>query len=145
MDADVSNMGGHHLYRALAADFKKLRLAGAIKLQQGGAELEALRPFSPTTAGIFAVGSEDGRAGCRAPRAVERTDLDSRMIEERLYRWRKMCGLKRGINFHGKLTGPVNILAKQTRLHCFLRKPLDTLALLNHNHLLGSTIWMSVN
>ena len=54
-----------------AACFEKLLFPRGIELQNLGAELKALGPLCPTTAGIFAFDSENGRAILGRPGASE--------------------------------------------------------------------------
>lgn len=75
MDAGVGDVGGHELKGVGAADREELFVAGGIELEDGGAELEALGPFSPAAARVEAIDGEDGRAFLWGPGGFELEDL----------------------------------------------------------------------
>src|ERR1051326_758204 len=67
MHANVGDVRSHSLNRLPSAKFQELLLSGGIELQQGGTELEPLRPFGPTSRSVLAFDSIDGRAFARVP------------------------------------------------------------------------------
>ena len=80
--ADVGDMRGHALDRVAPSNFQKPLLAGRVELQQGRAELEALRPFRPAARGVFAYHGENRRAGFRFPRLFKPQDFLRRKLEQ---------------------------------------------------------------
>ena len=82
VDARMGEVRRHGGDRAGAAHLEEFGVAGGVELEDGGAELEALRPFGPAAAGVAAVYGADGRALRRVPGLGEREDLHGREIEQ---------------------------------------------------------------
>ena len=80
--ADVADMAGHVLHRGAAADLENRRVARGVELQDGRAELEALRPLGPAARRVAAVDREDRRATRRIPRLLEPRDLLRGQLEQ---------------------------------------------------------------
>jgi len=78
MHADVGNVRRHEVHGSFTALVQKPLLAGGVKLEDGGAKLEALCPLRPAAGGIAALHGEYGRARRRFPRLFERTNLRGR-------------------------------------------------------------------
>ena len=55
VDADVRQVRGHHGDGPLAAEPQEALVAGRVELQQGRAELEALRPLGPALGRVAAL------------------------------------------------------------------------------------------
>src|SRR5690349_9356387 len=72
----------HHRDRTAAADLQECALAGGVELQNGGAELESLRPLGPSAARVPAVHRADGRALGRIPRRLDGRNLAGREFEQ---------------------------------------------------------------
>ena len=81
VNADVAEVRRHHVDGALAADLQEFGLARGIELEDGGAELEALRPLGPAAAGVLAADGEDGRALGGRPGFLNRPDLGGGQFE----------------------------------------------------------------
>ena len=62
VNARVRQVRRHDRHRPLAANLQELALSGGVELEDGRAELKALRPLGPSPAGVPAAGSENGRA-----------------------------------------------------------------------------------
>ena len=82
VDADVRNVGGHHLDGLAPAQVQEPLVAGGVELQEGGAELEPLRPFGPAARGVSALDSEDGGAMGGIPGLFNGQDFAGREVEE---------------------------------------------------------------
>ena len=81
VNADVADVRRHHVDRSLAPDLQEFGVAGGIELQDGGAELEALRPLGPAAAGVLAADSEDGRTVGRGPGLFDGADFGGGQFE----------------------------------------------------------------
>ena len=53
VNAGVGEVRRHERDGSIAADFEELALAGGVELENGRAELEALRPLGPAAAGVL--------------------------------------------------------------------------------------------
>ncbi len=81
VDADVRQVRRHAVERAGAAEFEEGAVAGGVELQDGGSELESLRPLGPAAGAVASLDREYGRAVFRAPALFERVDLRGRQRE----------------------------------------------------------------
>ena len=81
---DVGQVGRHAVHRVRAADLEELLLSRGVELEDGRAELEALRPLGPAPGGPPAVDCEHGRALRGAVGSLGRADLPCREGPERL-------------------------------------------------------------
>ena len=82
VNADVGDVRRHDVDGALGGRSPGTRLAGGVELQDGGAELEALRPFGPAAAGVLAADGEDGRTCVGRPVGFEGADLGGGEFEQ---------------------------------------------------------------
>ena len=71
----VGHVGRHPRVGALAAQLEEALVAGGVELQEGGAELEALRPVRPAAGRVAAAQGEDRRAVRGVPGLLEGQDL----------------------------------------------------------------------
>src|SRR5579872_5640710 len=83
--ASMRDVRRHGCHRALASSFQELCLAGRVELQNGRAELEALRPFGPAAACVLSADREHGRALRWLPGSIERPDFHGGGFKQALY------------------------------------------------------------
>ncbi|MDB6027473.1 MAG: hypothetical protein JWM68_3696 [Verrucomicrobiales bacterium] len=98
MHADVADVRGHLLDGGVATHGEELFLAGGIELENGGAELETLRPLRPAARGVFAGFGEDGGAGVGFPALVQGVDLAGGELEDFVGLREEFLGGERGID-----------------------------------------------
>ncbi len=107
VDAHVRQVRGHVREGALAAQLEERALVRRVELQQGRAELEALRPVGPATRRVAAAQREDRRAVGRVPGLLEREDLPGGERPHAVDRRTQVRGAQRLVDPHHAFVSPV--------------------------------------
>jgi hypothetical protein len=90
---------GHALHGRVAPDLQEALVARGVELQDGGPELEALRPLRPAAARVFAADGEDGRSRAGFQRFSSRSIFAAESSKRRRIAGCRACAVREGSLF----------------------------------------------